>query len=249
MSAFILIAEDLNQEAGTPNIVTILKENEIEAPEVIASILHQLIAAGHETTANVLNVGIREVLSNPDMLNEIIGEISSWDFDSEDIHEKLKTFENSALGRFILELLRLYPATPIIPLGVVNEISIGEYTLEPGQQVQVNIFALHTRSEDWGEDANEFNPSRWKQDDEVTKKDAKSTSLRKIASYLPFWDGPRACTGERFAKGELFILLGKLIQMLAKLPSTVSVIDQGKVSSATGTTVLSGLKVQMDTTI
>jgi len=242
--AYIDIAKDLAASSTTPNLVSILAQKGITEEEQLASIVNQLIAAGHETTAGVLTVGLRELFNQPEVLNKIWEEIRNLNFNSVDIHNSFRILENSELGRFLLELLRLYPATPIIPLSVNKDMILGGYSLSLGTEIQINLIALHTNNAQWGQEAHELKPDRWITG-ESTKGQSSVARLKREGIFLPFWAGPRSCVGENFAIAELYITLGKFIQSVFETGAKISVMSQGIIETSTGTSNLVGFELRI----
>ena len=63
---------------------------------------------------------------------------------------------------FILEVQRLSSVLPICPPRMVTkEINIGGYKLYKGQQVQMNLYAMHRNENHWGNDVEKFRPHRF----------------------------------------------------------------------------------------
>ena len=66
---------------------------------------------------------------------------------------------------FIMEVQRLASVLPICPPRLVtSDVEIGGYKLYKGQQVQINLYALHRNEEHWGKDADHFRPQRFLDD-------------------------------------------------------------------------------------
>lgn len=58
---------------------------------------------------------------------------------------------------------------------------------------------MHHRTDIWGDDADEFKPSRWE-------------GRKNGWEYLPFNGGPRICLGQQFALTEAGYVLVRLVQ-------------------------------------
>ena len=66
---------------------------------------------------------------------------------------------------FIMEVQRLASVLPICPPRLVtSDVKIGGYKLSKGQQVQINLYALHRNESHWGSDAQNFRPERFLND-------------------------------------------------------------------------------------
>jgi cytochrome P450 family 313 len=77
------------------------------------------------------------------------------------------------------EALRLFPSVPHFPRVVVNEeFSVGlAKNVTVGTQIHMMVTVLHRRKDIWGEDADEFKPERFSQE---------NCDKRDFYSYAPF---------------------------------------------------------------
>jgi cytochrome P450 len=112
------------------------------------------------------------------------------------------------LQHFMNEILRLHPIVPInnrlcvkdttLPLGGGAD-QRSPIAIRAGQSVVFSVYAMHRRTDLWGDDALEFKPSRWEQ-------------KMPAWQYLPFMGGPRVCIGQQFALTEAGFLLVRLLK-------------------------------------
>jgi cytochrome P450 len=93
------------------------------------------------------------------------------------------------LTRVYREALRLYPPVYLFPRFAITEVVVCPY-------------ALHRRPDLWP-NPERFDPSRFEPDAEAA---------RPRGAYLPFSDGPRGCTGQRFGMLEGPLILATLLQ-------------------------------------
>ena len=87
--------------------------------------------------------------------------------------------------------LRLHPVVPrnsrqavrdtVLPLGGGHD-GLSHVLVPKGTLVTYNLYAMHRRTDIYGQDANAFRPERWMEKD-----------LRPRWGYLPFNGGPRIC--------------------------------------------------------
>jgi len=158
-----------------------------------------LIIAGYETSAGTLNWVWYLISQHPSvetlLLSEskkIIPKIDSINFES--INQMKYT------QRVIEETLRLYPPVWLFSRKSLKEDTLTEYDIPPDTDIYFSPYILH-RTEKFWINPNNFDPSRFANDDKELKK-----------SYYPFSLGPRRCLGEYFSFLEMKIHLGILIK-------------------------------------
>ncbi|XP_074319034.1 cytochrome P450 CYP72A219-like [Silene latifolia] len=102
------------------------------------------------------------------------------------------------------EVLRLYPAAPILNRKVSHDIIIDGKVLPAGVQLQAQILLVQQDERFWGSDAKEFNPGRF------------SEGILKAAGgnicFFSFGWGPRVCIGSNFAFVEAKLGLSMILQ-------------------------------------
>uniref|UniRef100_A0A5F9CZY9 Steroid 17-alpha-hydroxylase/17,20 lyase n=1 Tax=Oryctolagus cuniculus TaxID=9986 RepID=A0A5F9CZY9_RABIT len=122
----------------------------------------------------------------------------------------------------IREVLRIRPVAPmLIPHKATTDSSIGEFAVDKGTQVIINLWALHHNEKEWSR-PDQFMPERFL---DPTRSQLISPSL----SYLPFGAGPRSCVGEILARQELFLFMAWLLQKF-----DLEVPDDGQLPSLEG---------------
>uniref|UniRef100_A0A667H7M5 Steroid 17-alpha-hydroxylase/17,20 lyase n=1 Tax=Lynx canadensis TaxID=61383 RepID=A0A667H7M5_LYNCA len=105
----------------------------------------------------------------------------------------------------IREVLRIRPVAPtLIPHKAIMDSSIGEFAVDKGTNVIINLWALHHNEKEWYR-PDQFMPERFL---DPTRSQLISPSL----SYLPFGAGPRSCLGESLARQEVFLFMAWLLQ-------------------------------------
>uniref|UniRef100_A0A673SSQ9 Steroid 17-alpha-hydroxylase/17,20 lyase n=1 Tax=Suricata suricatta TaxID=37032 RepID=A0A673SSQ9_SURSU len=120
------------------------------------------------------------------------------------------------------EVLRIRPVAPtLIPHKAIVDSSIGEYAIDKGTNVIINLWALHHNEKEWHQ-PDQFMPERFL---DPTRSHLISPSL----SYLPFGAGPRSCLGESLARQEIFLFMAWLLQRF-----DMEVPDDGQLPSLKG---------------
>ncbi|CAL5403172.1 unnamed protein product [Camellia sinensis] len=102
------------------------------------------------------------------------------------------------------EVLRLYPAVPILVRTVHKKTKVGNFVLPPGLELLLSVMSIHHDRETWGEDVMEFKPERFSEG--ITK------ATKTPGTFLPFGGGPRNCIGQNFAMIEAKIALAMILQ-------------------------------------
>ncbi|KAJ8532321.1 hypothetical protein K7X08_012244 [Anisodus acutangulus] len=104
----------------------------------------------------------------------------------------------------LYESLRLYPPLVTLTRRANEEIVLGELSLPAGALVSLPMILLHHDKEIWGEDANKFNPERFKE--------GLLSVTKGQVTYFPFAWGPRICIGQNFAMLEAKMALSMILQ-------------------------------------
>ena len=164
--------------------------------ELRDQILHLLIA-GRDTTSALLSWTILLLARHPEefeKLREVV--IRSFGTEEEPTQElafaSLKACK--AITYVLYEAMRLYPLIPLNGRVALRDTFLptggGPDRKQPiairkGEQVGYSVYVMHRRADIWGEDVEEFHPSRWEG--------------RKLGwEYLPFSGGPRVCLGRGY---------------------------------------------------
>jgi cytochrome P450 len=88
---------------------------------------------------------------------------------------------------------------------------LGRLSIPAGIGLLLPILAIHHDPSLWGNDAKEFNPSRF------------SEGIAKAAkhplAFMPFGNGPRICVGQNFALLEAKVVLAMVLQQFSFVTS------------------------------
>ncbi|XP_034887864.1 cytochrome P450 709B2 [Populus alba] len=162
----------------------------------------QFFFSGHETTAKLLTWTVFLLSLHQEwqerLREEVLTECGMGIPDA-DMVSKLKL-----LNMVLLETLRLY--CPV--LETLRETSratkLGDFLIPKGVFITIQLVQLHRSKEYWGEDANDFNPLRFK--------NGVSQAAKHPNAFLGFGMGPRTCLGQNFAMLEVKLVLSLLLQ-------------------------------------
>ena len=160
----------------------------------IRSELLNILFAGRDTTASLLSNVCFQLSKCPDVWAELHKEVDALDGELP-AYEQLKNMKY--LRAVISESLRLYPVIPVnfrlaqvdtvLPLGG-GEDGSSPLFVRKGTIITWNMYTMHRRKDLFGEDAEEFKPERWLDQDG-------QKGLRPGWEYVPFHGGPRICLG------------------------------------------------------
>ncbi|XP_038972860.1 cytochrome P450 734A1-like isoform X2 [Phoenix dactylifera] len=143
----------------------------------------------------------------------LLGTHTEWqDKAREEIDEVLKGNQPSfeILGRLkilnmvVNETLRLYPPVPLAAREAKKDVRLEGLDIPGGTTFAIPIIAIHYDKEVWGDNAAEFDPSRFAQ--------GASKSAKHPKAFMPFTHGPRMCLGMNFALLEIRLVLAMILQ-------------------------------------
>ncbi|WP_343287350.1 cytochrome P450 [Gordonia sp. SID5947] len=178
---------------------------ETEDPETGARLPHHnvadqvltFLAAGHETTAALMEVALYHLAADPATADRIA---------STGLDRTPMTYEDVVKSRqirdYLNECLRLWPPAPGFFRVARTDQDLGGYHIPAGRGVFVLALAAQRDADVWGPDAHEFRADRFT-DERIT------ASSRKF--FSPWGTGPRSCIGRQFAMHEANLLLTTLL--------------------------------------
>ncbi|XP_076899779.1 cytokinin hydroxylase-like [Bidens hawaiensis] len=157
---------------------------------------------GHETTALAITWSLLLLAEHPmwqdELREEIIQVIGDGDIDATTVARLKK------MGWVMNEVLRLYPTAPNVQRQVRGGIRVDQDSVIPdGTNIWIDVVAMHHDREFWGEDVNEFNPGRFKDD--------LYGGCQNKMGYLPFGFGGRMCVGRNLSAMEYKIVLSLIL--------------------------------------
>ncbi|XP_030546590.2 cytochrome P450 714A1-like [Rhodamnia argentea] len=188
--------------------------NEKACDSFVVDSCKNIYFAGHETTATTISWSLMLLAVHPEWQDRIRSEILEFCGDrlchrgslDYEMLRKLKV-----LTMVIQETLRLYGPAIILVRETMTGIKLGEIDVPKGVVLWTSIPALHRDPENWGPDALEFKPERFK--------DGVSEACKHPQAYVPFGYGSRLCLGQTFAMLEMKIVLALILSRFSFLLS------------------------------
>ena len=111
-------------------------------------------------------------------------------------------------GAVISETLRLYPPIMHLIREAERDLDVDGETVPGGFTTVLSLYAMH-RNRQWWEAPDAFRPERFM---------GGTTDLRRRLLWAPFGTGPRGCVGSAFARTEMVVALGAILDRLELLP-------------------------------
>ncbi|KAJ7973157.1 Cytochrome P450 [Quillaja saponaria] len=158
--------------------------------------------AGHETTSNLLTWTVFLLSLHNEWQEKLRQEVlqeCGMEIPSADMLAKLKL-----VNMVLLEALRLYGPVLELVREATQDMKLGNLLIPKGTCLAISMLMIHRSKEYWGEDANEFNPLRFK--------DGVSKAAKHPNALLAFSVGPRACIGQNFAMLEAKTVIALILQ-------------------------------------
>lgn len=189
------VAEQIRQvsEANATFLYKYLTAKNPDAKTVREMILN-LLFAGYDTTASALSWTLH-----------LLGNHPEW---QEKIRDEFSAGSNIHLKMVLQEALRLYPPVWSVHRKSVEDDMIGNWKLEAGSYLMIDIYSLHRHPAIW-QHPDAFYPEHF--NPENTK--------GKTFAFIPFGQGQRMCIGKPMAMQELEFIVPRILSQM-KLTST-----------------------------
>ncbi|KAJ0098824.1 hypothetical protein Patl1_19999 [Pistacia atlantica] len=181
-----------------------LKETD---PKYLWDIVLNFVIAGKDTTATTISWFFYSLCKHPDIQEKIAKEIIqatqvSGNLSIEEFAAKVneETLDKmNYLHAALSETLRLYPAVPVDgKMCFADDTLPHGFTAHKGDLIAYLPYAMGRMIELWGNDAEEFRPERWLNENGVFQ--PKSPFV-----FTAFQAGPRICLGKDFAYRQMKI--------------------------------------------
>ncbi|KAL8999740.1 MAG: hypothetical protein Q9188_005822 [Gyalolechia gomerana] len=187
--------------------------DQIPDHQVVADAAMNYLSAGRDTTAQSLTWTLYLLLRHPQHLHLLIEELSRA-FPStprtssllDVTYDRVQPPSLPYAHSIFTETLRLYPPVPFELKECIGPTTFPDGTWLPEGSVVIWVpWAMGRSHTIWGEDSEDFKPSRW-------LNPAGLVSLQKSAFEFPVFNGgPRSCLGKKLAELLAVAVLARLI--------------------------------------
>ncbi|XP_024192623.1 cytochrome P450 704B1 isoform X2 [Rosa chinensis] len=195
----------------------------------LRDVVLNFVIAGRDTTATTLSWAIYMIMTHPEVAEKLYTELKTLEeeqaqeekvsllqYDKEDLesfNQRVKQFAGlmnyDSLGRLyylhavITETLRLYPAVPQDPKGILEDDVLPDGTkVRAGGMVTYVPYSMGRMEYNWGADAASFKPERWLNDGYFLNASP--------FKFTAFQAGPRICLGKDSAYLQMKMVLAIL---------------------------------------
>ncbi|XWS45969.1 hypothetical protein CRYUN_Cryun14cG0024800 [Craigia yunnanensis] len=183
-------------------------------PTYLRDIILNFIIAGKDTTAAALSWFIYMLCKHPDVQEKVAQEVKEATNMKEvkDFAEFTASMSEEALEKMqylhaaITETLRLYPSVPVDAKICLSDDTLPDgFSVRKGDMVSYQPYAMGRMKFIWGDDAEEFRPERWLDEDGMFRQESPF-------KFTAFQAGPRICLGKEFAYRQMKIFSAVLVR-------------------------------------
>ncbi|XP_004252175.4 cytochrome P450 704C1-like [Solanum lycopersicum] len=212
-------AEQLSQQRDTTekaeNIMSRFWHYSSTNPKYLRDILINFMGGGKDTTGTTLSWFILMLCRYPhvqEKLAEEIKETTNTKGGSGTISDFAANLKEEAVDKMhylhavLSETIRLYPAIPVnAKVCLQDDVFPDGYSVKKGDMVAYPPYAMGRMKYLWGDDAEEFKPERWLDENGSFKQESPF-------KFTAFQAGPRICIGKEFAYKNMKITAAVLMQ-------------------------------------
>ncbi|KAL8193326.1 hypothetical protein R6Q57_026907 [Mikania cordata] len=184
----------------------------------IKALVMDILTGGIDTTVVTMIWAMSEIIRNPRVMHKLQNEIRSYAGRIQKVDE-LDTTKMTYLKMVVKETMRLHtPAPLLIPHVSVSDTQIAGYDVFPGTAVLINAWGIARDPTTWGDNATEFYPERFKDQDGDFGRDR--------FEMLPFGGGRRSCPAMNTAPANVEFVIATLLYWFDwELPSGIKCED------------------------
>ncbi|CAE6458178.1 unnamed protein product [Rhizoctonia solani] len=216
--------------AGNDVMSMLLKQNEVVplqdrmTEEEIQAQVNGLLFGGHDTTSAALARTLHLLAQYPDVQDQLRAEVR----EAHGTHGKDLDYDqlNSLkyLDAVCRESLRLWSPAQLtervaakdwnLPLRYPvkskdGRTMISNLLIKKGTQLYLSLGSVNRDKQTWGDDADQFNPSRWLEPLPDSVNESKIPGV--YSNTMTFLGGPRSCIGFKFSQLEMKVVLSSLV--------------------------------------
>ncbi|MED6206305.1 hypothetical protein PIB30_025509 [Stylosanthes scabra] len=181
-------------------------------PKYLRDIILNFIIAGRDTTATTLSWFLFLLCKHPHVQEKIaheVGDITKLN-NTCNIEEVTKALTEETLQKMnylhaaLTETLRLYPAVPVDGKQCLSDETLPDgFSVKRGDMVSYVPYSMGRMEFLWGNDAEEFHPERWLDENGTFQQ---QSSFK----FTAFQAGPRICLGKDFAYRQMKVFAAVL---------------------------------------
>ncbi|XP_055828234.1 cytochrome P450 704C1-like [Solanum dulcamara] len=182
-------------------------------PKYLKDIILSFIIAGKDTTASTLSWFFYMMCKHPLLQEKIAEEVrkATGINQNSSIDEIAKSITDDALDKMqylhasLTETLRLYPAVPVDGKVCLSDDTFPDgFRVRKGDAVAYQPWAMGRMKSLWGDDAEDFRPERWFDENGFFRQESPF-------KFTAFQAGPRICLGKEFAYRQMKIFSAVLL--------------------------------------
>ncbi|KAH6783020.1 cytochrome P450 [Perilla frutescens var. hirtella] len=206
-------AQKQDLQGGRGDILSRFLEMKETDPKYLKDIILSFIIAGKDTTASTLSWFFYMMCKHPHIQEKIVEEVrvSAKLNEHSGIDDIAQSITEEALDKMqflhaaLSETLRLYPAVPADgKMCFADDTFPDGFSVKKGNLVSYVPYSMGRMKSLWGEDAEEFRPERWIDDNGVFKQESSF-------KFTAFQAGPRICLGKEFAYRQMKVFASVLL--------------------------------------
>ena len=170
--------------------------------ELVRNNLILFLLVGHDSTSSLLTSLMFLLSQHPEVEEKMRNEVDQVMGGEPPDMQNIKNLPYTMA--VIKETLRLYPPAQAILKTCMKDTTLGPYTMTEGCKVLLLPRELHRNKTLWGDNADEFDPSRFM----LNSPNVPSHEH----AWMPFSSGPRGCIGMQFSLIEARVILARIMQ-------------------------------------
>ncbi|EYU25023.1 hypothetical protein ABFS82_06G041100 [Erythranthe guttata] len=202
-----------SQEGSKGDILSRFLEMNETDPKYLKDIILSFIIAGKDTTASTLSWFLYMMCKHPLIQEKVVREVTEAANLSENssIDEIANSITEKALDKMqflhaaLSETLRLYPALPADGKMCFSDDTFPDgFSIKKGHLVSYVPYSMGRMKSLWGEDAEEYRPERWLDENGIFQQESPF-------KFTAFQAGPRICLGKEFAYRQMKVFASVLL--------------------------------------